>query len=124
MRIVAVDAVPAHRAPFPNGPVAAVLVDEQAGAGRLAAAHVTIPPGSGMPEHAHGESTALVVPLTGELLIVSGDHEQTVRSGVVVLLDQGERVRLANLTGEPVTVLAVFAPAGFISALSSWPALP
>ena len=44
---------------------------------------------------AHGESTTLVVPLTGELLISGGAHQEKVTAGVVVLLDQGERVRLA-----------------------------
>ncbi|MGH3570557.1 MAG: hypothetical protein ACRDS0_40700 [Pseudonocardiaceae bacterium] len=48
------------------------------GAGRLAAAHVTIPPGGGMPEHTHGESTALVIPLAGELLIRSAEHQEKV----------------------------------------------
>lgn len=75
-----------------------------------------------MPDHAHGESTALVMPLSGELLIASGQHQEQVTQGVVVLLDHRERVRLANETNEPVTLLAVFAPAGFVRALSSWPA--
>src|SRR5450759_478705 len=35
-------------------------------------------------------------------------------AGVVVLLDQGERVRLANETSEPVSPLACLPPADFI----------
>lgn len=76
-----------------------------------------------MPGQADGESTALVVPLTGELLIASGQHQEQVTQGVVVLLDHGERVRLANETNAPVTLLAVFAAAGFVRALSSWPVM-
>ena len=64
MRVVAIGTGPIRRAPVPDGPAAELLVDEQAGDGQLSAAHVRIPPGGSMPEHAHGESTALVVPLT------------------------------------------------------------
>jgi hypothetical protein len=67
-----------------------------------------------MAEHAHGESTTLVVPLTGELLISGGAHQEKATAGVVVLLDQGERVRLANETSEPVSPLACLPPADFI----------
>lgn len=123
MRVLPIGAGTVRQAPFPDGPAAEVLIDEQVGGGQLAAAHVTIPPGGAMPDHAYGESTALVVPLTGELLIASGQHQEQVTQGVVVLLDHGERVRLANETNAPVTLLAVFAPAGFVRALSSWPAM-
>ena len=67
-----------------------------------------------MADHAHGESTTLVVPLTGELLISGGAHQEKATAGVVVLLDQGERVRLANETSEPVSPLACLPPADFI----------
>lgn len=121
MRVVATGSGPAHRAPFPKGPSAEVLVDEQSANGQLAAAYVTIPAGGTMPEHAHGESIALVVPFTGELLIRSGRHEERVARGVVVLLDQGERVSVSNETSQPASLLGVFAPAGFIGTLVSWP---
>lgn len=73
-----------------------------------------------MPEHAHGESTALVVPLTGELLIRSGQREGKVAPGVIVLLDQGERVSLSIETSQHISMLVVFAPAGFIRTLTTW----
>lgn len=121
MHVLPTGSGPVHQVPFPNGPSAEVLVDEQSASGQLAAAYVTIPTGGNMPEHAHGESTALVVPFTGELLIRSGQHEERVAPGVVVLLDQGERVSVTNETSHPVSMLGVFAPAGFIEALASWP---
>src|SRR5664280_1885969 len=91
MRVLSTGTGPVRRAPFPHGPIAEVLVDEHAGAGQPAAAYVTVPPGGGMPDHAHGEPTALVVPLTGELLISGSGaaHQGKVTVGVVVLLDQG-----------------------------------
>lgn len=47
--------------------------------------------------------------LTGELLISGGAHQEKV-TAAVVLLDQGERVRLANETSEPVSLLACLPP--------------
>src|SRR5450756_1713144 len=91
MRVLSTGTGPVRRAPFPHGPIAEVLVDEHAGAGQPAAGYVTVPPGGGMADHAYGEPTALVVPLTGELLISGSGaaHQGKVTVGVVVLLDQG-----------------------------------
>jgi len=118
MRVVRAGTGPLHPAPVPARPTAEVLIDEDAGGGRLAATQVVIPPGGGMPEHDHGDSAALVVPLAGELVISSGSQQEKVTPGIVVLLDRGERVRLTNPTSEPVTVIAVFA-AGSESANTS-----
>src|SRR5664279_3507790 len=100
MRVLSTGTGAVRRAPFPHGPIAEVLVDEHAGAGQPAAAYVTVPPGGGMPDHAHGEPTALVVPLTGELLISGSGaaHQGKVTVGVVVLLDQGGDAVLNRLT--------------------------
>lgn len=57
---------PHHRAPFPDGPVVEILTDTGAGHRQLAAVRVEIPAGGSMPEHDHGESETLVVPLEGE----------------------------------------------------------
>lgn len=110
-----------RQAPLPAGPTAEVLIDERAGAGRLAAAHLTILPGGGMAEHTHGDATALLVPLHGEVVVRRGDYEEKAAVGVVVILDQAERVSLVNQTSEPASLLAVFAPAGFVRALAGWP---
>jgi hypothetical protein len=87
MRVIAAGTGPVRQAPFPDGPTAEVLVDDQAGAGQLATARVKVAPGA------------------------------------VVLLDQGERVRLANHASQPVSLLAVFPPAGFVRVLASWPCM-
>lgn len=122
MRVAAIGRGPARQAPHPHEPTAKVLIDDQAAAGQLGVAHVWVPPGGGVPEHAHGDSVALLAPLSGELLITCADRQENVASGVVVLLDRGERVRLTNETNETASALAVFAPAGSVRALSSWPA--
>jgi uncharacterized protein (DUF2249 family) len=146
MRVLSTGTGPVRRAPFPHGPTAEVLVDEQAGAGQPAAAYVTVPPGGGMPDHAHGEPTALVVPLTGELLISGSGaaHQGKVTVGVVVLLDQGgaapasidrlrqDHVRVAEAPGrgrrgeivDVITQQQLAAPArlpgGYLASASGW----
>lgn len=123
MHIITMGTGPFRSAPFPDGPDVEILVDERAGAGRLGAAQITIPPGGGMPGHAHGASTTLLVPLTGEGLVVRReDHAEKVTRGSIVLLDRGERVGLENLSSEPVCLLAVFGPADFVRALERWSA--
>ena len=118
--------VPGHgavrRAPLPLGPSVEILVDDQDGA-ELAAAHLTVPAGGGMPEHTHGESAALLVMLDGELRIRGGGREATLVPGTLVYVARGERIGLANGSGRPATLLAVFAPADFIRTPTRWPAV-
>ncbi len=121
MQIVAIGSGPLHQAPFSTGPAAEILVDERPETGQLAAAHVVLPAGGAMPEHEHGESEALVVPLAGELVISSGNQHEKITPGVVGRLARGERVRLENQSSDPVSLLAVFAPGHFLPALASWP---
>src|SRR5450759_3134201 len=147
MRVLSTGTGPVRRAPFPHGPTAEVLVDERAGAGQPAAGYVTVPPGGGMPDHAHGEPTALVVPLTGELLISGSGaaHQGKVTVGVVVLLDQGgaapasidrlrqDHVRVAEAPGRGQLLLrddvddlaaAAAARSSTSSRSNSWPRWP
>lgn len=121
MGVVTAGTGPLHQAPLPAGPTAEVLIDQDSGGGQLAAAQVVIPPGGGMPEHDHGDSAALIVPLAGELVISSGSQQEKVMPGIMVLLERGERVHLANQGDEPVILLAVFAPGGFAQTLAGWP---
>jgi 3-phenylpropionate/trans-cinnamate dioxygenase ferredoxin subunit len=109
MRVVRAGTGPLHLAPVSARPMAQVLMGEDAGGGQLAATQVVIPARAGMSERDHGDSAALVVPLAGELVICSGSQQEKVTPGTVVLLDRGERVQLTNPTGEPVTLIAVFA---------------
>src|SRR5450759_1462820 len=139
MRVLSTGTGPVRRAPFPHGPIAEVLDDEHAGAGQPAAGYVTVPPGGGMADHAYGEPTALVVPLTGELLISGSGaaHQGKVTVGVVVLLDQGgaapaRLVRVAEAPGrgrrgeivDVITQQQLAAPArlpgGYLASASGW----
>lgn len=112
-----------HQAPFPDGPNVEVLLDDDADGRRLSAAHVMIAPGAAMPDHDHGESEALIVPLAGELVISDDKQKLEIRAGVVVHLDRGERVRVDNHSEHPASLIAVFAPAAFIGAFADWPTI-
>src|SRR5680860_131214 len=91
----------------PAGPTVEALIDQTPDGGRLAATEIVIPPGVGMREHDHGGSEALLVPLDGVLAVTSGTQRRDISSGMVVLLERGERVQLSNLTSEPFTVIVV-----------------
>jgi hypothetical protein len=56
MLVADISATPRRRAPIPGGPTAALT--PAGSSSQVAAVHVEIPAGGGMPEHAHGASTA------------------------------------------------------------------
>ncbi len=91
----------------PAGPTVEALIDQTPDGGRLAVTEIVIPPGEGMREHDHGGSEALLVPLDGVLAVTSGTQRRDISSGMVVLLERGERVQLSNLTSEPFTMIVV-----------------
>jgi 3-phenylpropionate/trans-cinnamate dioxygenase ferredoxin subunit len=91
----------------PAGPTVEALIDQTPDGGRLAVTEIVIPTGAGMREHDHGGSEALLVPLDGVLTVTSGTQRRDISSGIVVLLERGERVQLSNLTSEPFTMIVV-----------------
>lgn len=121
MHVVRIGSGTLRAAPVENGPHAEILVGEEAADGRLAAAHVTLPPGGLMPEHDHGDAAALVFPRSGRLLLASGERREILDPGAVATIGVGERVLVENAGSEPASLLAVFAPAGFVRSLAAWP---
>lgn len=87
------------------------LIDHAAEGGRMSVTEVDIPPGEELREHDHGGSEALLVPLAGVLAMVSGVQREDITTGMVALLDKGERVSLSNQTSEPFTMIVVFTSA-------------
>jgi quercetin dioxygenase-like cupin family protein len=110
------------RAPFPGGPVAEVLV----GTGEdwsMGVAHVVIPAGGGMPEHAHGSSAAMVFPLDRPVVIVDVAERTELEAGPgdVITIPVGDLVEVHNRGDAEATIAVVFDPPDFTSQLESWP---
>jgi quercetin dioxygenase-like cupin family protein len=121
MLITDISQSPRHRAPIPGGPTAAMLTPEGSSS-RLAAIHVEIPAGGGMPEHDHGPSEILLIPLSGPAELRHGDQVSVLPPGTAAHIARGERVSLANPGLQPVTLMVVASPPDFASRLASWPA--
>ena len=109
-----------RKAPGANGPRVEVLIDDN---DQLAVAHVHLPPGGGMPKHMHGESVALVAVREGRVEISCEGRQETLEPGSVALFEVGEQVSLHNPGDQPASLLAFFAPPGFIQTFSNWPVL-
>lgn len=125
MRILGLGSGTARVAPVEGGPRVEVLVGEGNTEGaNLSVAHVLMPPGGGMPEHDHGESEAVVVVQSGrvEIEVRGGAGRETLEPGTMALIGVGERVSLENPSpSEPASLLAFFAPPGFVRTFASWP---
>ena len=122
MRIVEIGTGTVRRPPVEGGPEVELLVGGgEADAQGLAAAHITIPPGGGMPEHDHGESAALLAVQRGRITMRSGDDERALPVGTLAVIGAGERVSVSNPDGRAAVLLAVFAPPAFGSRVASWP---
>lgn len=63
-----------------GGPTAALLTPADASE-RVAAIHVKLPAGGGMPEHDHGASEVLLVPLAGSVEVRHGGQAWTLSVG-------------------------------------------
>ncbi|MDX3847095.1 cupin domain-containing protein [Streptomyces europaeiscabiei] len=80
-----------------------------------------IPPGSGMPEHDHGASQIVLIPVAGSVQVRRGQDVHTLAPGSAAHLDAGERVSLANLGTEPASLVVVASPPEFAHRLAAWP---
>lgn len=111
------------RAPLPGGPEAVVLIgiDDN---WPMGVAHVVIPPGGGMPEHDHGSSAAMVLPLDQPVVMVEAREgaELEVGPGEVVTIPIGDLVEVRNRGEAQATIAVIFNPPDFTHQLDSWPA--
>jgi quercetin dioxygenase-like cupin family protein len=101
--------------PFGDGAAIDVLLE--GAPEQLAAIHVTVKGGARMPEHDHGESDALLIPLTGQLILRGNVTEAQLTSGVIAFVAAGERVSVENPTTATASMIVCFAPASFVHAL-------
>jgi quercetin dioxygenase-like cupin family protein len=113
---------PRGRAPLPNGPTAAALIPPGTSE-RVAVVQMEIPAGGGLPEHSHGPSEIVLIPLSGTLRLEHEGQARTLESGAAAHIATGERVSLNNPGTEPATLMLVASPPEFAIHLTEWPAV-
>lgn len=120
MLITEIGTVPRRRAPVPGGPTAAMLTDPDTSS-QVAVVHLEIPADGGMPEHDHGDSEIVLIPLSGSVELWHRGEPRTLRTGMAGHIATGERVSLANPGPEPASLLVVVTPPQFAERLAAWP---
>ncbi len=119
-----IEAGEARRAPFEAGPLVRVVVGPAAGE-PVGVLEVTLPAGGAMPEHDHGDSSVLLVPLAGCFRLVEAGQDGAaleLRPGSLATIPVGRRVRLENAGETEARTLAVLTPPDFAEQLDAWPA--
>jgi quercetin dioxygenase-like cupin family protein len=96
-----------------------ILVEPRTGeTNHFAVIRVTVPPAATMPRHSHGDSEALLIPLDGELLLVSGyGCVERLVSGMLATVAAHERISVENHTAQPASMLICLAPPTFVETL-------
>lgn len=120
MHIADAAATPRRRAPLPDGPTVAPLVPPGV-SDRAAVVHMELPAGAGLPEHAHGASEIVLIPLSGAVEVRQGEEVRALSAGAVARIAVGERVSLANTGAETASLMVVASPPDFAEHLASWP---
>lgn len=113
-----------RRAPVPDGPELEVVIGADQGH-PFGVLDVTVPAGAAMPEHDHGVSEALLVPLAGSLrLVEAGETERVteLEPGALATIPVGCRVRLENAGATEARLLVLLDPADFVAQVERWPA--
>lgn len=110
-----------HQA-IPGGPLAEVVIGADAGLD-LGVVAVTVPAGAAMPDHAHGGSTTLLIPQSGQLRLADAQTGAVteLEPGVLVTIPVGRHVRLENAGADDGQMLVVLSPPDFAAAVARWP---
>jgi quercetin dioxygenase-like cupin family protein len=122
MLITKIDTAPRHRAPVPGGPTAAMLTTPDTSS-QVAVVHVEIPAAGGMPEHDHGASEIVLIPMSGSVDLWHDGKSRALSVGMTVHIATGERVSLANPGTEPARLMVVVSPPQFAARVAAWPAV-
>ncbi|MER6984163.1 cupin domain-containing protein, partial [Streptomyces carpinensis] len=87
-----------------------------------AVVHVELPAGAAMPEHDHGASQIVLIPVAGSVELRHDGRVRTLTAGAAAAhIAVGERVGLANPGEEPASLVVVASPPAFARRLESWP---
>lgn len=122
MHVAETGTVARRRAPLPGGPTAEALIAPGV-SDQVAVVHLQVPPGGGLPEHDHGSSQIVLIPLSGTVELRHDGKGRTLSAGSAAHIAIGERVALANPGTEPVSLMVVASPPQFAERLASWPAV-
>jgi quercetin dioxygenase-like cupin family protein len=109
-----------RRSPGINGPSAEPLITNDASE-LLGVIHLEIPAGVTMPEHDHGASQIVLIPLSGAIELRQGEHISPLSNGMVAHIGVGERVGLANTGDTQASVVLVATPPQFVHRVATWP---
>jgi mannose-6-phosphate isomerase-like protein (cupin superfamily) len=76
-----------------------------------------------MPEHAHGNSTTLLIPQEGRLRLVEskGGAVTEIEPGTMATIPVGLHVRLENPEQTEARMLVVLSPPDFAASVAAWP---
>jgi|1186.fasta_scaffold225967_2 quercetin dioxygenase-like cupin family protein len=120
MHVTRAGTTPVRRAPIPGGPTAEALVAPGI-SDQVAVIHMEIPAGGRLPEHAHGASQVVLIPVSGSVDLHHGDDQHALLPGFAAHIDTGERVSLANREPVPASLMVVVSPPDFAAQLAAWP---
>lgn len=110
-----------RRPPVPDGPTVEVLFGGDEGGPDVGLVRVEVPPGAGMPEHDHGGSDVVLVPLEGAVEISQGGEVIAVGVGDAALVRKDERVALRNPGDQVAHLVVAAAPVAFVAGIRGWP---
>lgn len=98
---------------FDWGLVKPLMVEDDSEDGTVSVVHVVVLPGVGHERHNHPEADEMLYVLAGEGEQMLDDGEPfPVRAGDTVIIPKGVWHSTVNVGWEPMSVLAIYAPAG------------
>jgi len=110
-----------RRPPTPNAPTIEVLFgggDESPDVGVL---RLSVPAGAAIPEHDHGGSDVVLLPVAGSVEISDAAGTITVGVGDAALVRKQERVSLRNPASSDAEVIVAAGPPTFVASIRAWP---
>lgn len=110
-----------RRPPTPNAPTVEVLFGGDDGGPDVGVVRVSVPAGAVMPEHDHGGSDVVLVPVVGSVEISDADGTIAVGVGDAALLRKDETVSLRNPGDGAAEVIVAAGPPAFVASIRAWP---
>lgn len=110
-----------RKPPVAGGPTVTVLFGGEPDGPDVGVVRVEVPPGSAMPEHRHGGSDVVLLPIVGTVVIVKGAESLAAHPGDAALVRKEEAVSLRNPGTEAAQVVVAAGPPGFVTGIRQWP---